>query len=240
MSKPEFSKEFSIQDAKAGAPYCMRSGEAVEILKWNSANEQSLIGIIGPSDTIQRWFVSGQWGLARSSHNDLVMLPLGMIDGKPVFVGDEFEELQRGSKWAKGRATPDHAGVSFSNCRWPATARIYPVTTISPDYLRAEYNSEMGGLVDDALRRTANLAIKHAIDSKQVITADEHKAEIADLHSKWVAQITEMNGKRAARDMAVAKAVRLACLNCFHMAAAPAATHIKNIDLGVIIASVTP
>lgn len=171
MSKLEFSRPFNLEHAKAGAPYCCRDGEDATILKWDCRDPNfPLVGIFGDSDDATEWSAAGQYNCQLNPEYDLVMLPLGFIDGKPIFVGDELVYI------SSGRTTFVEPGdKNFSHCRWPALTPAYPVTLMTDGDLVSNYYG--GGPVShdqeyQAWHRIANAALRHAIDAGQVVLPD--------------------------------------------------------------------
>jgi len=160
------------------------------------------------------WAVDGAYNSEHESGLDLRMLPLGMLDGKPVFTGDAIEDGP--GDWTPGVAHA--ANRNFTNCRWPAPPRTYPVTLIAAAELDAAWTGA------EALRRVANAALRHAIDAGQLIEP----------------------GDRAARDMAVAVAVRNVAQSARPLArgydlsedASELVARIAQLDLAVIIAAI--
>lgn len=241
--KPEFSKPFNLEHAKAGAPFCGGHGEAVRILIWDRKNPKyPIIAIEEDGDQEAVAFRAD----GKATHGcgaivqELVMLPLGVIDGKPVFVGDEVE-YETFVGW--GRDSVSAEWREFGKCRWPAPAKAYPTHTGDLDALRNEYNSILGSTVNGALERVANAALRHAIDAGQVVAKDDHEAALHRLGDqlKRVAL-----GDRAVRDMAIAAAVRTAALTA-HPVSRDFETsedrnelwfRIHSLDLSTIIATV--
>lgn len=189
MSKPAFSKPFDIISAKAGAPYCCRDGGEAIVLKWDGRRfNESLVGCIGADDGPASWSADGSYmpGEHGARPRDLVMLPLGLIDGKPVFVGDKIT-----SPDCKGDTTAHHK-MNFgekSTWAWPASAPTYPVTLMTDGDLVSNYYG--GGPVSheqeyQAWRRIANAALRHAIDAGQVVPSAVHdKATRALIRGGW-------------------------------------------------------
>jgi hypothetical protein len=179
MNKPEHTRPFNLEHAKAGAPYCCRDGREATVFKWDCRHdEKRLAGIAGPLDVIAAWHASGRFGDQENETTyDLVMTPLGMVDGKPVFVGDEL--ILDG---AKVRACPCNTSPEIECCTWPAPAPVYPETRMSYDEIWEEIRkavpcqfsigvSNAGapyGPKDVALS-IANAALRHAIDAGQVV-----------------------------------------------------------------------
>lgn len=186
--KPEFSKPFDQAAARAGAPFCCRDGRPADILKWDGRRPgEPLIGFQSDSDIPASWAADGAYETGCEGDIDLIMLPLGLIDGKPVFVGDVF--LWRGGELTT--AMPDMAGGDWSNSRWPLPAKVYPTYTGDLDALRHAYNKSMGSTVNGAMEQVANSALRHAIDAGQVVQVPQGTDE---------------------RDRKLAVAVRAACL----------------------------
>lgn len=106
------TKPFNLEHASAGAPYASADGESATILKWDGRSEYPLIGVHGEADEPASWTAQGEHLAGSASGADLVMTPLGHIDGKPVFVGD----LIVTGSWQM-RACPKQ--LITERCRWP-------------------------------------------------------------------------------------------------------------------------
>ena len=116
------------------------------------------------------------------------MLPLGFIDGKPVWTCDEIVS-PAGSQMAAWPSFRD-----FANCTWPAPAPVYPETLLTNDYITKfcqkhdaevrfdrDYISGFHGSIPGPVKMTvymrdgdpfsaiANAALRHAIDAGQVV-----------------------------------------------------------------------
>lgn len=174
MSKPEFSKPFNVLDAKAGAPYCCRNGEEAIILKWDGRRfNEPLVGCIGTDDIPASWGNDGRHVPDEPCPRprDLVMLPVGMCQSKPVFMGDELV-TRFGEKFV---VETKHIGDLDEENTWPAPAPAYPVTLMTDGDLVSNYYG--GGPVSheqeyQAWHRIANAALRHAIDAGQVVLPD--------------------------------------------------------------------
>jgi hypothetical protein len=138
--KPEHTKPFNVEHAKAGAPYCQRNGLPAWVMRWE---RQSLnYGISGDRrltsgvDSTASWTVKGaQFSDGTKSDNDLVMLPLGYCEGKPVFVGDKLEDTRAKNVFYYFKASD--VGADFTHTTWPRTAPVMP-HLFSP-YVEREY-----------------------------------------------------------------------------------------------------
>lgn len=197
MSKPEFSKPFNILDAKAGAPYCCRDGQQAEILKWDCNHQRfPLIGVVCEKTYHypESWTVSGEQAsdeeFERRPGRDLVMLPIGMCQSKPIFMGDELV-TRFGDKFV---VEAKHIGYLDEENTWPVPTPAYPVTLMTDGDLVSNYYD--GGPVSheqeyQAWRRIANAALRHAIDVGQVMLPGaghdaKHDLEIAEAAAKAV------------------------------------------------------
>lgn len=231
MSTPKFSKEFNVEHAKAGAPYCCRNGEEAAILKWDGRREnEPLIGARSDCDSPTTWGIDGAYLPGRSVCNeDLVMLPLGMIDGKPVFVGDKY----LGYADTECVAGPGMSS-DWSGCKWPAPAKVYPLTQMDSGELHAAYGpKDEPSWHSGAARSLANAALRHAIDAGQIISMDDH---IAALHALSQNLRGVEIARHSMRDLEIALEVRDACLRAVSVASMAQ----QDIDLAAIIAQVKP
>lgn len=215
--KPEFSKPFNLEHARAGAPIGKSGGGTARFVTYAEEADPSCcvvviedhFNLIGARRKSGRVNETG----ATDNPNDLVMLPLGLIDGKPVFVGDELHD-----RWSN--TVHAYVGMGLDPCHWawPAPPRVFPVTLMAA----AELDAAWVGA--DALRRVANAALRHAIDAGQLIEP----------------------GDRAARDMAVAVAVRNVAQSARPVArdhelsedVSELVARIAQLDLAVIIAAI--
>lgn len=185
MKKPEHTRPFNLEHARAGAPFSCANGEEVEILKWDRKHTQCIVGLARQDVAIRTWRADGTYNDPNSTAYPLVMLPLGFVEGKPVFVGDvlidpngtfgDDEAFTAGPTMRQG-----HLG----HCTWPKPAPVYPETLMMPDELAIAYNSEQkdnkpAGFAR-SLRAVANAAIARAIEDGQVVTAEEANQRVVD------------------------------------------------------------
>jgi hypothetical protein len=226
MKEANNTRPFNLEHAKAGAPYSCRDGDVATVLKWDVRNEEyPIVGVVYDTDKLCSWTSAGNHLVNSVPHSlDLVMLPLGYIDGKPVFVGDDLEF--DGKLYL---AQP--SDKNFSTSRWPSPAKVYPKSKMTMD----EINNACSALSPDfychPLRSIANAALRHAIDAGQVVVPN------------GLETFRAIGRARASRDMAIAEAVRDACRNKFaggnaDISAATAYGRISNIALANIIAKV--
>lgn len=129
--KPEHTKPFNLEHAKAGAPYCQRNGLAARIGIWDAEHtDYPLIGSRMDSEGCNSeasWTSSGAYILAAINEHDysLAMLPLGYCQEKPVFVGDELQVLP-GSHATVGHHVAEPNNRSFLHYCWPRTVPVMP------------------------------------------------------------------------------------------------------------------
>lgn len=220
MSKPEFSKPFNVEHARAGAPYGYESGEIAEIIKWDRGDSDRfpLVVLRSENQNVEVRNLQGDDG--GDNCNRLVMLPLGMIEGKPVFVDEEIV-LKSGGDPIK--AMPMRR--DFSRFTWPAPAKAYPVTQMT----QTECEDAWAGA---GLMSVANAALRHAVDNGYLLTPEEAKNRTHEHYQRGL-------GERATRDMAIAEAVRNYIAKSWALADHPACNrYCHSIDLSNIIASV--
>jgi hypothetical protein len=294
MAAPKHIKPFNLEHARAGAPFCCANGDEVEVLKWDRKHTLCIVGLSRQDAAVRTWRADGSYVDANSNEFPLVMTPLGYIDGKPVFTGDEIElkcfaGMNGDDNWKRVKAEPDWKGTwndDGQNARWPAPAKRYPVTQMTDQQIEQSLiKGDCPGPVSyngaDAGRRVANAALRHAVDHGYLI---DPAAKVFDLknatppngrfarikHMNFESGLEEVNlykwrdniegfgliegsrevvqaikkaiDGRAARDMAIAEAVRDACIRS--ASAAPNLPTFCNLarhaDLAGIISVVQP
>jgi hypothetical protein len=126
----------------------------------------------------------------------------------------------------------------------------YPETKMTGEELHQAYVSTpvLGRSVDFAMIAVGNAALRHAIDSGQVVTLDEHNAGCAkfgkELAKSLQAKLDAAEQCNAARDMAIAEAVRNAAREKFQgnagerIGITTAYGQISSLDLAAIISKV--
>ena len=191
MRKPEFSRPFNILDAKAGAPYCCRDGEEAIVLKWDGRRfNEPLVGCIGADDVPASWGGDGRY--VPDEHcprpRDLVMLPFGMCQSKPIFMGDELV-TRFGDKFV---VEAKHIGGLCEENTWPAPTPAYPVTLMTDGDLVSNYYG--GGPVSheqeyQAWRRIANAAIRHGIDNGYLLDPKTAAKNIHNAVSTFASEV---------------------------------------------------
>jgi hypothetical protein len=125
--KPEHTKPFDLNSAKAGAPYAQRNGLAARIGIWDSTNSNgyALVGTLihrNGDEGSAAWQANGDC-FNNTRDSELVMLPLGYCQSKPVFVGDELVvKVGYSGKRDKLTIKPDCWQNQFDAYEWPSTA----------------------------------------------------------------------------------------------------------------------
>jgi hypothetical protein len=138
--KPEHTKPFNAEHAKAGAPYCQCNGLPARIGIWDGKDQGEDIKLIGALtegngyEYAATWDSTG-WAMTHNSDSSLVMLPLGYCEGKPVFVGDKLEDTRAKNVFYYFKASD--VGADFTHTTWPRTAPVMP-HLFSP-YVEREY-----------------------------------------------------------------------------------------------------
>jgi hypothetical protein len=214
------TKPFNAEHAKAGAKYGCADGSTADILKYGPTKMWGTITNDEGEEFAAGWTLDGvKCSGVMSSEKRLVMLPLGQIDGKPV--------------WADSKIITQHdceiealawfrQGEPFDGSRWPAPAKQYPQTKMADQELYAP----------DSLRATANAALRHACESGQVVPMPEVQEVARNLAAK--------------RELAAAEAVWAKCLAVsapargYEMSedASEIIASIAGLDLPAIIATV--
>lgn len=226
MRESKFIKHFNLADARAGAPIGCTNGAGAEILRYL---DRKMIGIQVTESGNQyasEWNLDGSYCTASHANAmDLVMLPLGFVQGKPFFVGDEII----GNTGDAFIAEPRDVDGTHDSWRWPAPANVYPKTRMAHE----ELIGAQGGYSYCNPIVIANAALRHAIDTGQVITTEQANDEARSLTRSF-------SDARTVREMAIAQAVRRNCVAAYdrEMTAHDWEESIGNLDLAKIIASV--
>lgn len=176
-------KPFNLEHARAGAPYGCANGYEATILKWGSRNTHfPLLGCSGGDDSATAWRNNGL-SCVGDQYN-LVMLPLGYIDGKPVFVGDELVDPSGATLVVK----PSYSG-HLANCMWPAPAKVYPETRMNADYIAKVIREP--GLSDGGfhLPMTVAMALANAAISRACEDGDVVPREMVEKVAEDVAEM---------------------------------------------------
>lgn len=89
-------KPFNLDHAKAGAPVVTRAGLPVRICCFDvKATHFILLSLVTTKENLEEPLTSDRHGCELNStypgQDDLLMAPLGYVDGKPVFWGDSIQ-----------------------------------------------------------------------------------------------------------------------------------------------------
>lgn len=242
MSALAHSRPFDLEAARAGAPYSQSDGDAAEILKWDMKGKYPLMGCgvrRNASDEVAvRWYANGTVEIGFDSEFNLVMLPLGLIDGKPAFVGDTVQ-----SKYGDECIASIEMEFDSGHWRWPAPAKMYPETKMCFEQMCEAGSMSLISTNAIGIRQLANAVLRHAIDAGQVTDAANVDAKVEQSYVDGQAfAYRKAYDARAERDMAIAKAVRDSARDQCGDAnkALFGSTYygrISNLDLAAIIAS---
>lgn len=197
ITKPEHTRPFNLDHAMAGAPISTAErGPARFVAYSEEADVSCCVVVLDYRGIVGTRRKSGRVNETDAVDNpfDLVMVPLGYIDDRPVFVGDKF-------LWPVSHepriASPDMAGGDWSACRWPAPAKVYPETRMTEKERwgsiraagienfnigtgRAEGDEYLKHTPADITAAIANAALRHAIDAGQVVPV----ADVAAMSGK--------------------------------------------------------
>lgn len=169
-TQPLDSKLFNIEHAKAGAPFGMACGWNVQIFKWDGRGPCGpIIGCFGSDDRPASWHETGEFSVQQNPRLALVMLPLGYIDGQPVFAGDEVED-QGPDRWHLGTVQPKDR--DFTTARWPVPTTNYPVTQLCQAEL---YEYVCKADIRFSFVAAANAALRHAVDNGYLVIPEAKK-----------------------------------------------------------------
>lgn len=129
-------KAFNLDHAKDGAPFKTRDGQTVTVVEWDGKNEHwPILAYYGTSNKVGQWAKSG---VDCSQSRDLVMVPLGFMEGDPVYAGDTI-----GSGKVILRADPKMH--DFSAFHWPAPGEVAgPVANLLFEHNLAQVYKMLG------------------------------------------------------------------------------------------------
>lgn len=164
----QFARPFDIEAYHRGDPLgCAGLGFEPQVLK---TTEYYLFGTVTSpfGEVAMRWDTKGNpYNDNGHGPHNLVMLPLFLIDGKPVFVGDEIQ----------GSGEVVKAQSYFSNeaglWKWPGAPRKVETRMTGGEIgrLAESLSMRITGLTEDA-RNLLNFGIARAIEDGDVIPAE--------------------------------------------------------------------
>lgn len=196
MSKaPEHYKPFNIEQAKAGAPFGCKNGAKPTVSLWR---HDAMIGYVEGDGyaCAMAWDNNGdakrdEWG----RDFDLVMLPLGMCEGKPVFVGDKLHSLHDGEIYEAQIGW--YREMDASIWQWPRPEPEYPKTRFTENERREKLVSAFpekaffqcidttNAALDRGTEALATAAIARAIQDGDVVPVgmlEKVASLVYDLH----------------------------------------------------------
>lgn len=241
--KPDHTRSFNREHAEAGAPICCANGTKVEVLRWLSGKAIGIHHGINGEQFAAAWSDSGQAEGWPNDELSLVMTPLGMIEGKPVWWDSEFLNA-RGVKYTANQTMIE---FDYSGCKWPPAAPVIETKMTGKEafemycdaftQVKEEMKHSLLGGQDCVV--FANLVIQRFIADGQVVPKAEYDRvvaqynEMAKANFKLVADVSH----RGARDMAIAEAVRDRVVACFSESLNRGSTTFE-CDLRAIVAKV--
>lgn len=173
------TRPFNLEHAKAGAPFCCKDGMHARIYQFFDA---VLIGLTtnpdGSHPACAQWDLTGACTQSRqgflASESDLVMIPLGYVEGKPVFVGDEVRD-----RWNNSITAYIGMGFDPAHWFWPAPEADSPKTSMAGGelfdvyaaHLRTKHGYNSITAESTGLAEVANAAIARAIQDGDVVAA---------------------------------------------------------------------
>jgi hypothetical protein len=156
--------------------------------------------------------------------------------------------------WQSIGKSPSWNETNYYRIKPAELKRMYPVTSMNADALRAAFNEHMENIVPARLEDVANAALRHACDNGQVVTQKEFQAVVDEAKCAtksliaagyayrggelWRPPLGNAYAVRQARDMAIANVVYDACLA--QLVADGQARLLPALDLPAIIAQVKP
>lgn len=133
------TRPYSHADATQGAPYGARSEEYDAMVL--HAEGTQLLGATrkkGGSWLPTEWTRDGMVRSEPAEHpRDVVMLPLGMVEGKPFFVGDRIV----GNTGESFIAEPSDMGGTHKTWKWPKPAQNWPKSSMTADQLKRAFHA---------------------------------------------------------------------------------------------------
>lgn len=160
----EDCRDFHFENAKSGAPYCQRNGLGARIGIWDGKNSECpLFGCylsVGDKEILTSWTKNGKiFEDERESIYNLVMLPLGYCQGKPVHVGDVL--LNKFLEKVVSEAGEHGKNYDALGYKWPPVEVEMPKCTIPHNKFDVVY---MGTLfVEDV----AKIITKHLLENQR-------------------------------------------------------------------------
>lgn len=177
---PNDTRPFNLVHVQAGAPFCMRNGEPVRIIKSDMDNQFSIVGIFRDEgkEWVGTWYPDGSYSKNEEGElpKDLVMKPLAYIEGRPVHYGNELTRNMGAGYISTIEAFPE-LDFDSGEFAWPETIN----------------------LKDHAPTAKLDITPKGAFDQAKEILKGIDKVESEDDHGWWE---TSTGAKRGADALA--------------------------------------
>lgn len=204
-------KPFNLEHAKAGAPVALEDGTEATIIKFDGRNEACpLVVLVGDRD---RPHLASTEGYVYPDTKQLVMRPVGTLEGREVYHGDRLDHRSPGSgsivqlKINAGQPYMDFTDGVFNALYWSCPA-AYPVTRMTDEELDQAAHNHHGHL-----GQVANAAIRHGIDNGYLLDA-EGRTDVKGILGRVARAVgittrrfefTEIESALRAREVAIGK-----------------------------------
>lgn len=180
-------KPFNLEHAKAGAPVALEDGTEATIIKFDGRNEACpLVVLVGPNDRPHLASIKGYVSFGpMNNRKQLVMRPVGTLQGREVYHGDELLHITPGNgNIVNVTINASQPYMDFTDgvfteryWSWPAA---YPVTRMSHKEGCAAYDDVEH--LESRVLSVANAAIRHGIDNGYLLdAASEHGRILAEI-----------------------------------------------------------
>jgi hypothetical protein len=175
MSKaPEHFKPFNREQAISGAPFGCKNGNKATVILWA---DDVLIGYVEAANGPHSMDWKNNGDARRDEWHrgcDLVMLPVDMLDDKPLFVGDKImvkDYEKEDHPWVPATVGPKttQGAAKLYGWRWTSEEPEYPKTRMSPDDLYEIHRAQDAWKPRTAFLAVANAAIARAIQDGDVV-----------------------------------------------------------------------
>lgn len=171
MSTPTNTKEFSLEMAQQGHPLVTRDGREAKFIAYVADVIDSHKLLVQVNDEVVRYNPQGTnpHGI---THWDLFLAPLGHVEGKPVFAGDNLIN-KCGSNVEACIADTQHW---FDFCKWPSKLPVVET--------RMTANEILLNTGDNWWFKIANKAIERSIADGDVIPTSLFVEMACDAYNK--------------------------------------------------------
>lgn len=117
------TRPFNLDQAKNSAPIVTRAGNNVRIVCFDkkAPSGYSILALVAQPDGYEKlciYNIHGRANTVEETPFDLLMAPLGHVEGKPVFYGNTYEFQSPAGQWLKTEAY-DVLPRDSTPRRWP-------------------------------------------------------------------------------------------------------------------------